>query len=359
MTHSELLKAICIDINWDLFWRSASPGLYSHADPKAQVRWCHELGANVMQTFCVSYNGYAWFPSEVAPVTPGLTGNFLQDQVEEGHRLGMKVLGYFCLGSNPYWAGNTSDAEWHDSRLLDPMNRPVTAINLKDADWNWLPFTNRYMDYFCASIQDALEKTGMDGFMIDWFNPHRGPVWLDCEKEMWRELLGEPFPQSLPSPEAELEFKRRQVDRAWGQVKAAVNGVRPAIIWTNHPFERADDPLWNGSRLLREVDWILNESPDLEFLNWLEKQIGPQTKLIQNFCGWPGHSAESWRDLDAERFGYYGFTCTHPGTCLPWTEGQIQSHRRQTMKPDYLKRVVSDTKNIAVLREAYHHLRNA
>ena len=42
------------------------------ADPAQHVAWYKAMGANVIQTFCVSYNGYAWYPSEVAPVTPEL-----------------------------------------------------------------------------------------------------------------------------------------------------------------------------------------------------------------------------------------------------------------------------------------------
>ena len=39
-------------------------------------------------------------------------------------------------------------------------------------------------------------KTAVDGFMIDWIRPTRHVKWLDCEKQMWKELLGEPFPAS-------------------------------------------------------------------------------------------------------------------------------------------------------------------
>ncbi len=281
-----IIKAISIDNNWDMFGRPASPGLYVQADPREQVRWAYELGANVMQTFCVSYNGYAWFPSDIAPTTPGLKGNFLQNQVDEGHKLGMKVMGYFCLGSNPYYARNKEAHEWHDMHNDLSSNEGSAVIGKKHGDYNWLPFTNGYLDYFCASIRDALLKTDIDGFMIDWFKVERGPVWLDSEKMMWQELMGEPFPAcGAPSPEAEIEFKRRQVDRAWVRVKQTVEETRPsALIWTNQPFKQVNDPLWNGSRLLKEVDWLLNESPKIEFLDWLAANIGPTRSCCKTFA---------------------------------------------------------------------------
>jgi uncharacterized lipoprotein YddW (UPF0748 family) len=354
---SDIIKAISIDINWDMFWRPASPGLYVHADPKAQVRWAHELGANVLQTFCNSYNGYAWFPSDVAPVTPGLRGNFLQDQVEEGHKLGMKVMGYFCLGANPYWAINHESHTWHDVRSDISSNESSGVIRQKHADHNWIPFTEDYLDYFCACVQDVLRKTDVDGFMIDWFKVERGPVWLDNEKQLWGELMGEAFPAcGAPSAEAEIEFKRRQVERAWVRIREAVHAVRPAVIWTNQPFTQVDDPLWNGHRLLKEVDWLLNESPKTEFLDWLAANIGPHTKLLQNFCGWADHSAGNWRDLDTTRFGFYGFTSVNPGTGLPWTTEEVEAHRRPTMWPTILDRFAADARNTAILREAYHSI---
>lgn len=357
MSTTDAIKAISIDINWDLFLRPASPGLYGHADPKAQVRWAHELGANVMQTFCCSYNGLAWFPSDIAPRTPGLRGNFLQDQVEEGHRLGMRIMGYFCLGSNPCWAYSHESHGWHEFKHGDASGPPFHPRG-KNADWSWIPFTNDYLEYFCRCLREALVKTEIDGFMIDWFKVERGPDWLDCEKNMWSELMDEPFPdRGEPSADAEIEFKRRQVERAWVRIRQTVKETRPsAVIWTNHPFARTDDPLWNGHRLLKEVDWLLNESPRIEFLDWLKANTGPHTRLVQTLCGWLDHAACNWRELHGEGLGLYGFTKVNPGTCLPWTVAEARALRSKAMGPGLLDHVIADAKNIAILREAYGSL---
>lgn len=345
--NNKIIKAISIDINWDMFWRPAAPGLYVHSDAKEQVRWCFELGANVMQSFCVSFNGYAWFPSSVAPVTPGLKGNFLQTQVEEGKKYGVDVMGYFCLGSNTFWASNRQRNQWHD----------ITNSIVGHPQNNWIPFTNEYLDYFCECIQDSLKQTDISGFMIDYFKVERSSLWLDSEKQMWKELLGEDFPVcGQPSVEAEIEFKRRQVERAWIRVKQAVSDIRSAIIWTNHPFTQSNDPLWNDHRLLKEVDWILNESPKTEFLDWLEKNIGSHTKLLQNLCGWGEHNAEDWHKLDPNRYGLYGFTCVNPGSCLPWAISDVNNYYRSVMSEDSLARFRADARNVEILRKAYQKL---
>jgi uncharacterized lipoprotein YddW (UPF0748 family) len=97
----EEIKAYCIDFNWgeggpNLF---ARPGLWADADPAKHVAWYKVMGANVIQTFCVSSNGYAWYKNGVVPEQPGLKYDFLPEVVRLGHKEGMRVMGYFCIGS--------------------------------------------------------------------------------------------------------------------------------------------------------------------------------------------------------------------------------------------------------------------
>ena len=61
------------------------------------------MGANVIQTFCVSCNGYAWYKHGVVPEQPGLKHDFLPEVVRLGHQEGLLVLGYFCMGANTKW----------------------------------------------------------------------------------------------------------------------------------------------------------------------------------------------------------------------------------------------------------------
>ena len=321
-TAHEPLKAFCIDFNWGP-GGPAPPGMYAQADPAEHVRWYQELGANTIQTFCVSYNGYAWYPSEVAPVTPGLKHpDFLGDMVERGHKAGMRVMGYFNLGANPHW------------EQLSPE-----LVHSDDSGYIKIPMTFEYLDYFCRSVEDTLRKTGVDGFMIDWVRPTQHSNWLDCEKRMDRQLLGEKVPGSgAPSKEALLEFDKRSMERAWQYIKWSVRATRPAIIWTNHPFHKNEYPLWSGHRLLKEVDWVLNESPDLEHLEWLRKQVGAKTLIVQDLCGWKDHDATIWKKLDTKTLGLYGFAQADSTTTLPSKESPW------------------NIKNIEILREAYHSL---
>jgi len=313
------VKAFCIDFNWGP-QGVAPPGMFAQADPATHVRWYRDLGANTIQTFCVTYNGYAWYPSEVAPVTPGLRhADFLGQMVELGHDAGMQVMGYFTLGANPYWE-----------------QRHPELVHGGDSDYIKIPFTLEYLDYFCRCVEDVLRTTAVDGFMTDWVRPTRHDEWLECEKDMYRQLVGERFPASTPSAAAALEFDRRAMERAWRHISWVVRATRPAIIWTNHPIIKAEYPLWEGSRLLREVDWLLNESPELDNLDWLARHVGPDTLVVQNLCGWEGHDASAWRKVDPRRYGLYGFARAHPATTMPDTD------------------IAANARNIEVLRTAYH-----
>lgn len=314
------IKAFCIDFNWGDNG-PAEPGRYANADPQTHVDWYEELGANVIQTFCVSYNGYAWYRSDAAPVTPGLKcPDFLGKMAELGHRRGIKVMGYFTLGANPFWEARNPE-----------------LVHAKDSDNVKIPFTDHYLDYFCNSVIDALKKNDIDGFMIDWVRPTQHRCWLECEKTMFKELLHEEFPSdTVPSPETILEFDRRAIERAWSRIRQATLSVRPVKIWTNHPLIEAELPVWDGNLLLREADWILNESPDLKFLSWLEKHVGKKTLVIQNLCGWKNHDASAWRKVDAGKFGFYGYARANPITTL-------------VSDPMHLK-------NIEYLKEAFRNL---
>ena len=68
------IKAFCVDFNWGPGGPNGfpNPGHWADADPAAHVAWYEQLGANVIQTFAVSCNGYAWYQGGKIPAQPGL-----------------------------------------------------------------------------------------------------------------------------------------------------------------------------------------------------------------------------------------------------------------------------------------------
>src|SRR5664279_2860860 len=101
----EAIRAFCIDFNWGPGGPNgfAPPGLWADADPEQHLAWYAGLGANVIQTFAVSCNGYAWYRGGKVPPQPGLRHDFTTRLVKLGHARGMRVMGYFCVAANTRW----------------------------------------------------------------------------------------------------------------------------------------------------------------------------------------------------------------------------------------------------------------
>ena len=333
-TPADRIKSFCIDFNWGPGGTNGfpRPGTFAQADPKIHYQWYKDLGANVIQTFCVSCNGYAWYKeSGVAPVQPGLKHDFLPEITQLAHQDGVKVMGYFCVGANTYWAQKHPDQSYGAPSDIH------------------IPLTREYVDYLSACIKDALTKTKIDGFMLDWFfsPPHdlgKNKIrWLDCEKRMYAELFARPFPgaDKLDAQDA-LEFQRRALDRCWRRVHDATKAIKPdCVIWLSC-FDLSH-PQVVGSALLREADWVMNETPTPEKLDAVRRMVGPHATLIQCLSGGGGYDAA--KVLNNPRYGdvgLYGFAPQpDPSTTLPPDSPQ-----------EAWQKVLHA--NIEELRKAYH-----
>lgn len=300
----EPIKAFCIDFNWGEGGPNgfAKPGLWAGADPGEHVAWYGGLGCNVIQTFAVSCNGYAWYQGGRVPPQPGLQHNFLADMVRLGHARGLRVMGYYCVGANTRWG----------------LLHPDLSYEIPSAPH--IPFTTEYLDFLCASITEAIQLTGLDGFMIDWvWNPgdlDGQPLrWLPCEQKMYRELLGADFPgREKISKDQELRFRRLAIDRCWERLRAATKQAKPGcVLWLS--CCDVNSPVVAGSKLFREVDWLMNEATDPAVLARLERMKGAHTRLLQCVVGWgDSHDARKILQGGDRPFGVYGFAKPSPNS---------------------------------------------
>lgn len=288
------IKAFCVDFNWHqgVF---APPGRWGDASPEQHVRWYENLGANTIQTFCLSCNGYAWYKGGFVPPQPGLKYDFLTDVVRLGHKRGMLVMGYFCVGANTKWGQDHPDLSY---------GAPGNTFHI--------PFTDAYLEYLSTAMQDAIKRTGLDGYMIDWaWNPHasvRAKGWIEAEKKLFAQLTGKPFPShGVPSPEDRRAYERLAIDHCWERIREARNRAnRRCVIWLS--CSRLTDPTVADSRLLRECDWVMNEAPSRDLLESVWPMVGPKTRLIQNLVGWAEHDAKAFLADPANRtLDCYGF----------------------------------------------------
>jgi hypothetical protein len=328
---AEPIKAFCIDFNWGEGGPNgfAKPGLWADASPEEHLAWYSALGCNVIQTFAVSCNGYAWYKGGIVPPQPGLKHDFLTEMVRLGHQRNLRVMGYFCVGANTRWG------QQHPDLSYGTPSEPH------------IPLTTNYLDYLSASIEDALKRTGMDGFMIDWvWNPGdldgKPPRWLECEQRMHQELFDKEFPGKDRVMKGRLlEFRRRAIARCWERIRATAKRVKPdCVIWLS--CCNVDAPMVANSTLFKEVDWLMNEATDPKSLEHLEGMKGPQTRLVQCVVGW-GEAHDALKILSGPRerdYGIYGFA--KPGAnSLPLP---VEEYRRRPVAS-----FQGNDRNIAVL----------
>jgi hypothetical protein len=336
---TESIRAYDIDFNWGEGGPNgfAAPGLWADADPVAHVNWYADLGCNVIQSFAVSCNGYAWYKNGIVPEQPGLVHDFLTEQVILAHKKNIRVFGYFCAGSNTRWG----------------LENPDLSYGVPSSPH--IPYTTKYLDFLCASIKDAIEKTDMDGVFIDWvwnpgatMEPYPPLKWLDCEKVMYGELMGEPFPgKEMISPELELQFRRKAIDRCWKRIRETVKSTKPdCLIWLTSCQLTSRDI--SGSDMLKEADWILNEAGDIATTGYVRSMLGSHTKLVTCLANWNGQDPSVVIPAAiTDKVGLYGFTRPVAGSMMPPVDYYLSN------PVDSLK---GDEKNIALLARAFNDL---
>ncbi len=333
------IKAFDIDFNWGEGGPNAfpRPGLWADANPAEHVKWYEDLGCNVIQTFAVSCNGYAWYKNGIIPEQPGLKYDFLTEMVRLGHQKNMKVFGYFCAGANTKWGIDHPDLSYGI-----PSNPHI-------------PFTTQYLDYLCASIADAIKKTKMDGFMIDWLwnpgatmEPYPPLKWIDCEKNMFAELMNEPFPGiEKITPEIEHQFRRKAIDRCWNRIHEITKKTDPdCLIWLTCCQVTGKDVV--GSQMFKEADLLMNEGGDLESVEAIRSMVGQHTRLLTCLANWNKQDAAAIvPGAMKANIGLYGFTKAGTNSLLPDIDSFLS-------KP--VDSFTGDSRNIAALARAYKGL---
>ena len=329
----DAIKAYCIDFNWGEGGPNgfARPGLWADAEPARHVAWYKTLGANVMQTFCVSCNGYAWYKHGVVPEQPGLKYDFLTEAVRLGHKEGLRVMGYFCIGSNTRWG------QEHANLSYGIPSSPH------------IPYTDEYLSFLSDAIRDSVRRTGIDGFMIDWlWQPERkttGGKWLDCERRLYTQLMGQPFPgEDKLTAEQEVTYSRKALDRCWNAIHKAAKETNPAcIIWLSS--HSPTHPHVVRSRMYQEIDWLMNEGGDLERVAAVRPMIGKHTRLITCLANWNRQDPTTIVPAALQQgIGLYGFTKPQADSLVPLEPCLTQPVRRLS----------GDAKNLGALSRAYH-----
>jgi hypothetical protein len=332
----ESIKAYNLDFNWGEGGPNAfaEPGLWADANPQEHIKWYKDMGVNVIQTFIVSCNGYAWYKNGVVPEQPGLKQNFLPEMVRLGHEEGIKVMGYLCIGSNTRWGMENPDYSYGY-----PADRHI-------------PYTRKYLGYLDGLIRDAIQKTGIDGFMIDWFyQPNRGSMdgnWLDSEKERYKELMGKSFPGIKELSEEDYNaYSRLAIEKCWNVIYKAAKETNPdCILWLTS-FDITHPHIVN-SKMFKEIDWLMNEEGDVGKIDSIRTMVGKDTRLITCLASWNKKDPITQvTDASKNGVGLYGFVKPNKNSLMAPIDHYLSSS---------INSFSGDDKNIATLARIYNDL---
>jgi hypothetical protein len=125
---------------------------------------------------------------------------------------------------------------------------------------------------------------------------------------LFTQLTGKPLPASgTPTEGDKLEYERKAINRCWARIKAARDKANPkCVLWLS--VSNMADPTIENSPMLKEVDWVMNESPDPKLYEAGRRMAGKRTRLIQNLVGWATHDAEKFlADPNHRGLDLYGF----------------------------------------------------
>jgi hypothetical protein len=165
---------------------------------------------------------------------------------------------------------------------------------------------------------------------------------------MFKELMNQPFPgMDKITPEIELQFRRKAIDRCWKRISETVKKTKSdCIIWLTSCQLTSRDIA--GSDMLKEVDWVLNEAGDIATTESVRSMLGSHTRLVTCLANWNGqYPTIVIPAAIKENVGLYGFTKPVKGSMMPPVDYYL------TNSVDSLK---GDERNIAVLARAYNNL---
>ena len=251
----------------------------------------------------------------------------------------MRIMGYFTIGSNPRWGKENPDFSYGCSPIMQ-QGKPHNCH---------IPYTDRYLSYLDSAVRDVISKTDIDGFMLDWlWQPLRESTngkWIECEKKLFEQLMGKPFPgEDNLSDSEEVAYSRKAIDRCWETVRKAAKETKPScILWLscNNPKH----PHVQNSILFKQIDWLMNEAGDLESINAVKSMIGPNTTLVTCLAAWNKMDAVKLiPDAMKNNIGLYGFI---PPKCYKPVSYFL------SMPVDSFR---DDERNTAALARAYNNL---
>ena len=157
-------------------------------DKKKFTETVKKSGIDLMTVFAKCHHGYAYYPSKITPMHPGLNFNLLKEQIEAIHDAGAKAPIYITVGWNKLEAD--SHPEWHQidfythSPICPPLSEELGAP-LPECYWVALCPTGGYLDYVEEFTKEVCENFDVsDGIFFDICFVSDACVCDNCKRGM-------------------------------------------------------------------------------------------------------------------------------------------------------------------------------
>ena len=160
--------------------------------------------------------------------------------------------------------------------------------------------------------------------------------------------MDQPFPgKDKMTPEIELDFRRKAIDRAWKHIRGVTKKTKPdCIIWlTCYDLNSKEIA---GSDMLKEIDWLMNEAGDMASIEAVRSKVGSHTKLITCLANWNKQNpAEVVPAAIKSNVGLYSFTKPFVGALMPPVDMYLSQP---------VSEFIENGKNVAILARTYKGL---
>ena len=170
-------------------------GIGKKFDKEKFTRTVRDANVELMTVFAKCHHGYAYYPSKLAPMHPGLDFNLLKEEIEAIHAAGARAPIYITAG----WSKKDADdhPEWHQVDFYtkrsaytgaDPADNSEPDAPLRECSWISLCLAGGYLDYLEALTREVCESFDVsDGVFYDICFFSDNCVCESCSKGM-REM---------------------------------------------------------------------------------------------------------------------------------------------------------------------------
>ena len=248
MSGSKWQEGPIYDWHYDYYLSGKSPDGFAAFDAERLADEVCSAGPNLVVVFALNQHGYAYYPSDVAPVHPSLGDrDYTGSMIGALHQRGAKVLTYVNYMNIDQRAAHP---EW--------WQRTANGDQVYEEGWG-VPCPNSPIrQHMKAIVAEVAQRYPTDGFFFDMFGFNRSGCWCDYCRQAFGERYELPYPiqedWGSESWRQLIDFRYESAAEMMAEVRDAAKAVRPELVWITHA-----GPLKDWSRATSTLAPIIDD----------------------------------------------------------------------------------------------------